>query len=518
MTPTRRVLPEGRRRRVRCVDVLATSAVTSTDPAPRAAVEVRPPAGDAEVAAWFATEALGFGGSPSPAFVDQERTLLATERMLGVWEQSRCRATAGSYPFELTLPGGSTVGAAGVCDVTVAPDARRRGHLRALLARLHADARARGDVVAVLTASDGAIYGRFGYGVAASELRWRLPARDLRLRATPSWSEPSTTAEMPEVVTSQVVPSQAEASQAEALDGGGRDGGALGGGALDNGALDGEVVLGDAPCVDGTEVAVALDELWERTRRRRPGTLSRTPAWWRAVVGTHEGWKGGGTVFTHLARDAGGRVRGAVVYRLQAADDRGVLEWAAQPLDLVADSAEVEVYLWQVLAALDHVATIAPRSRPVDEPLQWRLEDPRRLRVQARNDQLWLCPLDVAGLLSARRYAAPTALVLAVEHPDREVAGTYRLEVAGGEVDGRPEATAPVLVGHCERVGPLDATVPGGVDLRLGADALGALSLGGVSAGVLAQAGRVHEERPGALAGADAALAVPLAPFNSTFF
>lgn len=68
----------------------------------------------------------------------------------------------------LTVPGGATLPAAGISYVAVAPTHRRRGILRSMYTELHqriADAQY---PIAALTASEGGIYGRFGYGPATT--------------------------------------------------------------------------------------------------------------------------------------------------------------------------------------------------------------------------------------------------------------------------------------------------------------------------------------------------------------
>ncbi len=80
-------------------------------------------------------------------------------------EGTESLGTAGAHTFRLTVPGGE-VGAAGVTGVGVRPDHGRRGILRALMRRQLDDVRRRGEPVAVLWASEGAIYQRFGYGMA----------------------------------------------------------------------------------------------------------------------------------------------------------------------------------------------------------------------------------------------------------------------------------------------------------------------------------------------------------------
>ncbi|MCT7661829.1 enhanced intracellular survival protein Eis [Mycobacterium deserti] len=71
--------------------------------------------------------------------------------------------------LRLTVPGGAVLPMAGVTIVAVAPTHRRRGLLRAMYTELHDRIAANGYPLAGLTASEGGIYGRFGYGPATIE-------------------------------------------------------------------------------------------------------------------------------------------------------------------------------------------------------------------------------------------------------------------------------------------------------------------------------------------------------------
>ena len=92
-------------------------------------------------------------------------------------------AHAAAFTRELTVPGAS-VPAAHVTMVGVAPTHRRRGLLTGLMRRQLREIRDAGrEPIAVLWASEGRIYPRFGYGLAAQRLtssstppRLRLPA------------------------------------------------------------------------------------------------------------------------------------------------------------------------------------------------------------------------------------------------------------------------------------------------------------------------------------------------------
>ncbi|MBW0112119.1 GNAT family N-acetyltransferase, partial [Pseudonocardia sp. KRD-182] len=89
---------------------------------------------------------------------------------------------AGSFDFAVTLPGGGPLPAAGVTWVSVAVTHRRRGILRAMLDDLHRGYAAAGTPLAVLNASEGGIYGRFGYGVATTDRAVEVDRRRAVLR------------------------------------------------------------------------------------------------------------------------------------------------------------------------------------------------------------------------------------------------------------------------------------------------------------------------------------------------
>ena len=76
-------------------------------------------------------------------------------------------ATFGSFPTELTLPGGATVPAGAVTQVTCRATHRRQGILTGSWTATSPRSRERGEVADVLIAAEYPIYGRFGYGPAA---------------------------------------------------------------------------------------------------------------------------------------------------------------------------------------------------------------------------------------------------------------------------------------------------------------------------------------------------------------
>lgn len=85
--------------------------------------------------------------------------------------------------LRMTVPGGAVLPVAGVTLVAVAPTHRRRGLLRAMFTDLHARIADGGYPVAALTASEGGIYGRFGYGPATVQQRLEVDRRFARFHA-----------------------------------------------------------------------------------------------------------------------------------------------------------------------------------------------------------------------------------------------------------------------------------------------------------------------------------------------
>jgi predicted acetyltransferase len=168
-----------------------------------------------------------------------------------------------------------------------------------------------------------------------------------------------------------------------------------------------------------------------------------------------------------------------------------------------ADDA-TEAALFRFLADIDLVDRLDLGYRPLDDPLRWRLADPRRLETTGVTDFLWVRILDTAAALTARHYAGTGRLVLEVVAP----AGAAPDPAVGRWVlDAGPDGTTCVPAGPGERT-----------DLRLGLTELGALYLGGVAPSVLRSAGRIDEERPGALAVADRLFPTPMAPRSGTGF
>src|SRR5690606_30938214 len=300
------------------------------------------PASPAEATAVTDLLALGFGQGPTmaPHHRAAWEAVAELDRTLVVEDEGRVVGTGMALSLGVALPGGGSLPMAGVSEVAVSPTHRRRGILAALLDALHRQAAERGEPVAGLTASEGGIYRRFGYGVATRFQAVRVDAR--------------------------------RSAEAEPV---------------------APVAGGSIRFVTEDEAATILPEVWERHWRRTPGEVRRTPGFWVEDALDPPEERGGASarvVAVHTDRD--GRPDGFVTYRIAEGWGPGGTNHEARVLLLAAASDAVEAALLRFVLDIDLVGTVTWNA-PVDLPLRWRLADPRAVTVHAERDLLWLRPL-----------------------------------------------------------------------------------------------------------------------------
>ncbi len=139
--------------------------------------------------------------------------------------------------------------------------------------------------------------------------------------------------------------------------------------------------------------------------------------------------------------------------------------------DVGATSEATWLRLWELLASMDLVGALRWHRGRVVEPLEAALVEPRVVQTTALRDLLWVRVLDVVAALEARPWYADGSVVLEVDDPLGHAAGRWQVDVVGGAATVR--------------------ATEGGADVRLGADTLGALYLGGTGVGALTAALRV---------------------------
>lgn len=315
---------------------------------------------DDEIGPWRAAVMETFGADPAQDPIGEERirALVAPARTFGAFDRGQVVATAAAYAFTLTVPGG-TVPMSGLTMVTVRPTHRRRGLLRALIAEHLAAARAHGDPISGLWASEGAIYGRFGYGVAVEGEALTFNAHGASVRGP-------------------------RRDDAERIDFASED-----------------------------EATAAMPIVFERARR--PGFFSRTPAWWRyRRVLDRPDLRAAGVRRFIVARRGDAPV-GYLLFRQRLTwEGPGQPAGALEIEELVAVDGRAEAALWSFVAGVDLFPRVSWPNAPVDTLLPHLLDDRRRVQ-RRRIDSVWLRPGDLARTLAARTYAEDGALVIAVD-------------------------------------------------------------------------------------------------------
>ncbi|MFI6303430.1 GNAT family N-acetyltransferase [Amycolatopsis thailandensis] len=307
---------------------------------------------------------------------------------------------ASSFDTELTVPGGQKLVTAAVDGVAVRADWTRRGILTAMMAVQLEDFAARGVPLAALHASEGVIYGRFGYGAATFCKGVSVERPRARVRG-----------------------------------GVGRDG----------------VVR----LVTPAEAVERVPALYDRFEGTRPGFLARPAQWWpgffdRLVTG-NDGYR----VAVHSGPDGDD---GYVVYQTIDVRDRQAPERGAilDIRELDAATPRAWAGLWRFLLSVDLVSAVTGRARPVDEPIAELLTDPRAVNTVEVMDDLWLRLVDVLAALRARTYGTAEPVVLEVldkQLPDnngRYVVGSGGVErtTAGADLRLDVATLSSLYLGH----------------------------------------------------------------------
>lgn len=345
-----------------------------------------------ELPAFAQVDRIAFGlPTPTELALDGWRAY-ELERTLGAFDGDDIVGTGRLYSFELTLPGGACLPAAGVSWIAVLATHRRRGILRALITRQLDDAVERGEPISILNASESAIYRRFGFGIATFATEIELDRRDITFTRS---------------------------------------------------APPGRVRL-----VDRERAAELFPPVFDRARLGQPGAVSRPAPWWeQSYFQWGEERRRGRSDVVFEAPD--GSVDGFVSYHVEQRFSGGVASSALEVQDLVAVTPDAHAALWQHVVGVDLVRPITAWLCSIDAPLRWLLTEPRAVRTSRVGDWLWARLLDVPVALAARRYAMNAGLVLEViddERPDGAAAGRFELEGGPDGASCRPTIANPDLV------------------------------------------------------------------------
>lgn len=367
-----------------------------------------------------------FHHTMSPEERDVEGSVFEPERSLVADDAGTVAGHAAAYTRELTVPG-AVLPAAHVTLVGVLPTHRRRGLLTRMMQRQLREIAAAGrEPVAVLWASETKIYQRFGYGHAGPRLRMTVTTREVRLPETP----PAAGSRMRMVRPLEAIPE--------------------------------------------------LSKVYEQLRATRTGWSSRDERWWRFVLSDIESQREGATTQYGVLHETADGPTGYAIWRVKGEWNNQGPDAEVRVREVVAADPATYRALWRFLLTIDLARTASVHFAALDEPLQYLVDEPRRLGATVA-DGLWIRIVDLPRALAARSYAAPVDVVLDVTDPLlTENAGRWRLTV---------DASGTATCTRTDDPADLACTV-----LELGAAYLGAVPLAALGA-----AGTVRELTPDAL-------------------
>jgi predicted acetyltransferase len=347
--------------------------------------------GPEEFDAWRRAFETSFSEYPRDDWLEIDRKLTEPERTFGALDDGQFVGGATTATMRMTVPGGEAA-LAGVTGVGVAPTHRRRGVATALMRRQLDHVRERGEEpFAALHASEGGIYGRYGYGMATFGCGMEIE-RD----RTAFVHEP------PEV--------------------------------------------GRVRLLDRDAAFPAMRSVYDRVRPQQPGFLARSDLDWEARFADFEVDREGASALFFAAHESAQGVDAYAAYRFKHNWTNGVPDGAVDVEELLAATPESFALMWRFVFEIDLAARIKCWLRPIDDPLVGLLAEPRRLRLTLR-DGLWVRIVDVASALEARRYASAGSLIIDVRDafcPWNE--GRYALDGGPDGASCSPTRGSPDLV------------------------------------------------------------------------
>lgn len=346
-------------------------------------IDIRNPSAD-ELRAAMAAGAAAFGEEQRDEDFERHRRMLPLDRFFCAYDDGRPVGTGAAFSFDLTVPGG-VLPAAGVTWIGVLPSHRRRGILTELMRRLHDDARARGEPLAVLWASESAIYGRFGYGMATANASLEAEKERFGFRDDPG-------------------------------------------------------ATGTVRLVHRDEALELFPPVYERVRGQVPGMLGRSRDWWQEYrLADPEHWRRGAGPKFYAALEVDGEVEAYAFYRIKSEWEHGIPKGCARVIEAIATSTTAARELWRFLFGIDLISRVDLETFDAGSPLFLMVVDARRLHLRL-SDGLWLRILDAEAALGARSYTGAGSVVL--ELRDELCpwnAGCWRVGPEVGRTDAPPE-------------------------------------------------------------------------------
>ena len=345
---------------------------------------------------WIRAADVSFSAISKDDEIEEMLPTIEIDRSFAAVDGDRIVGTSAAITTRMVVPGGARIPTAAVTMVGVQPTHRRRGINTAMMAAILDQAEDRGEPLAALFASEGAIYGRFGYGLAA--LLGEFQAESARMDFVRGY-EPRGHVDL--------------VSREAALP-------------IIGGVYDASLRVG----------GVERSDVMDRFAFSELGHEERDKPWFYAI---------------HRAED--GEPDAYAVYTMKHDWPRSVPSGTIEVKECMAASSQGYADIWRYLFDVDLVATVEAWNRPSDEPLLLLVREPRRLRFNVC-DGLWVRLVDIPAALSARRYHGSGRVVFKVVDPFRPANdGRYELTVDDGVGTCARTGAEPDLTGTVNLLG-----------------------------------------------------------------
>jgi len=382
-------------------------------------IEIRSCRDDEELKQYQKNVNYVFATAPS---AEDDLTKPAGDWTTCAWVDGKLATTLATLPFTVRL-NGSPVKMGGVTAVGTLPSYRRSGLLRKVMTQALAEMRDREQSLAILWASMGAIYQRFGYGLSTSFCRYSFDPRVAQFNGPAS--------------------------------------------------PDGTVELLEKE--DGFPLIKQNYIQWVQDKNL---AIHRSTVLWQANT-LRENVKDH-PVYCAVYRNLDGDVTGHAVYQTNEHDFSAAGPGPDQLMtvsDFIARDMESYRALWDYLRAHDLVRRIDVDGVAEDDPAPELLLEPRVLQRRT-SDGIWMRVVDVEKALPHRPYGQRGELTIAV--PEDDVCpwnrGTYLMETDGvttsvrktdrpADITVSPNVLASLISGyrpasHFAKMGRLQAKDP----------------------------------------------------------
>jgi predicted acetyltransferase len=335
-------------------------------------------------------DTAAFGWDVPQSFLDELIVpMLELDRFVGARDPAAGNELVAQgciFSKQLTFPGGTVHPVAAVSWVAVKAGWRRRGLLRGVMtAQLHGLHDDGAEPVAILTASEAALYGRFGYGQAIN-----------RCQLTASHGS----AFRPDVPLESVREVRAERAHS------------------------------------------IVPPLYSRIAATRPGYLARSDVIWKQRFSDNE-------IFRKDASKKRWAIHqdGFAAYRITPAWNERGPNFALQVDEICAATPVAFSSLWRFLLDLDLTREISYGQAWLDDPLSALLLDPRGVSLAVK-DHVWLRLVDLNRAIGLRSYSAPARIVVGITDSFCPWnAGTWDLDLSEtGGTAVRTDAAATVAL------------------------------------------------------------------------